>query len=279
MGVEQRDVDDALTIIYLLGRSEVDLLGITTAFGNDSIDIVYRSTQRLLRDLDYSNLPLSKGNTPNDRCSEASEFLVDIVNRNQGEITILATGALTNLYGAYLTDPDFFDKVKQLVLMGGVLEPLLINGHQVDELNFSCDPEATFQVLQSSAPSTVITGHLCLNFLFGESEFQRLTSGIDIPIYRYIYDKTKPWADFMDSVFSCKGFYNWDVVAGVYATQPDLFHDNQEWLISTTEDLTTGLLKVDSSGNGGYRVNIPKAIKDIHEFNKVVFDSWQNVSI
>lgn len=34
--------------------------------------------------------------------SEAVDFLVDMVNRNKGRISILATGSLTNLFAAYL---------------------------------------------------------------------------------------------------------------------------------------------------------------------------------
>ena len=183
MGVEHRDVDDALAAIYLMGRDDVELLGITTTFGNDSIDVVYQSTQKLLNDIGRASTPLLKGGSVDNRKSEAAEFLVEKVNKYQGEITILATGALTNLFGALLFDPDFFDKVQQVVVMGGVLEPLMINGHQVNELNFSCDPEATFQVLNSSAQTTIITGHLCLNALFGQSEFQRLESDKNSAIY------------------------------------------------------------------------------------------------
>ena len=279
MGVEHRDVDDALAAIYLMGRDDVELLGITTTFGNDSIDVVYQSTQKLLNDIGRASTPLLKGGSVDNRKSEAAEFLVEKVNKYQGEITILATGALTNLIGALLFDPDFFDKVQQVVVMGGVLEPLMINGHQVNELNFSCDPEATFQVLNSSARTTIITGHLCLNALFGQSEFQRLESDKNSAIYKYIYDKAKPWADFFDSVFECGGFFNWDVVAGVYATQPDLFLDNTETIVSSSEDLVSGLLKIDPTKTKGYQVNIPQRILDIDKFNDLVFSSWHNVHI
>ena len=66
-----------------------------------------------------------------------------------------------------LIDPDFFSNVSDIIVMGGITEPLLINGEKVDELNFSCDPEATYEVMKSAAPTTVITGNLCLSALFG----------------------------------------------------------------------------------------------------------------
>ena len=104
---------------------------------------------------------------PDHRTSDAARFLVETVDTRRGEVTILATGALTNLYGAYLLDNDFFKKVKNIIVMGGLTEKLLINGHAVDELNFSCDPEATYHVLRSVAPKTVVTGNLCLQAFFG----------------------------------------------------------------------------------------------------------------
>ena len=106
-----------------------------------------------------------------------------------GEVTVdfLATGALTNLFGAYLLDNDFFRKVKEIIVMGGITEPLMINGHVMEELNFSCDPEAAYCVLSSDAPTTVITGNLCLSALFGDLEINRLKGQKNVPIYGYIY--------------------------------------------------------------------------------------------
>lgn len=57
--------------------------------------------------------------------SDAAEFLVDMANQYAGELSILATGSLTNLGGAYTLDPHFFEKVKEIVLMGGITEPLV----------------------------------------------------------------------------------------------------------------------------------------------------------
>ncbi|TFG49619.1 MAG: nucleoside hydrolase, partial [Anaerolineales bacterium] len=44
MGLKTKEVDDGLTLYYLLGRPDIDLLGITTTFGNGTIDQVYQQT-------------------------------------------------------------------------------------------------------------------------------------------------------------------------------------------------------------------------------------------
>ncbi|MBU5584588.1 nucleoside hydrolase, partial [Enterococcus sp. S181_ASV_20] len=60
-----------------------------------------------------------------------AEYLVKQVNLYPNEITILATGALTNLSEALRIDPNFFKKVQEVVLMGGTIEPLKVNHRSV----------------------------------------------------------------------------------------------------------------------------------------------------
>ncbi|QEK12991.1 nucleoside hydrolase [Crassaminicella thermophila] len=279
MGVKERDVDDGLTLLYLLGRNDIDLLGVTTTYGNSTIDIVHNNTIQMFQDLGINNIPLHKGApSPNHRQSAAAEFLVDMTKKYPGEITLLATGSLTNLYGAYKLDNNFFDNLKEIVLMGGIVKPLIINGKNLDELNFSCDPEATYKVLSSNAKVTILTGHICLQAVFGEAEFDRLMNNESIKIYQYIKQKTLPWYEFIMKEFGIKGFYNWDVVSAVYVTNPELFDENFQKVISSTEDLKTGYLKIDPDSSTGYVVNIPTIIKDIHKFNEIIFEAWKNVN-
>ncbi|KXG73870.1 nucleoside hydrolase [Thermotalea metallivorans] len=279
MGVKERDVDDGLTFLYLLGRKDVCISGVTTTYGNSTMDIVYDNTLRMFHELSIQDIPLLRGaSSPKNRHSEAAEFLAEKAAESPGEITVLATGSLTNLLGAYEIDSNFFHHAKQIILMGGITNPLMINGKQLDELNFSCDPEATYQVLSSGAKVTVITGHICLQALFGEKEYKRLMESHDIKIYQYIRNKTNHWFVYIMKEFGIKGFYNWDIVAGVYLTNPQLFDTNITNLVSTSEDLKTGLLKIDNNSNKGYRVNMPTAINNIEEFNEIIFNTWANVA-
>ena len=279
MGIQYSDVDDALTLLYLIGRKDTELLGITTTFGNGEIDAVYHATRNLLEKVDHDGIPLIKGGPKNRRKSQAADFLAAMADLHAGDITILATGALTNLYGAYMIDNDFFKKCRDIVVMGGLIEPLVINQVNCDEVNFSCDPEAAFAVLSSPAPTTVITGKLCLNTLFGENEFRRLEENRHIPVYNYIHDPLAAWRDFMKEVFKTNGFYNWDMVAGVYTTHPELFTDNHQTVVSDAEHYRTGYLKIGDASKEGYELNIPTAITDVGHYNDVVFDAWKNVKM
>ncbi len=275
MGVYGCDVDDGLTLLYLLGRQDIDLLGLTTTYGNNNLDTVYNNTKSIFEELSISNIPLLKGAyDTNNRQSEASEFLVNKVNESPNEITILATGSLTNLLGAYEIDSDFFKKVKEIVLMGGITEPLIINGKIMDELNFSCDAEAVKTVFDSGAKVTILNAHICLQAFFGQKELSKLNTS-DLPIYKYIKSKTLPWFEFILNQYGTDGFNNWDIVASVYITNPELFDNNFVDINSTISDLNTGMLITKS--NPSSTIDMPLNINEVDKFNDLIFDAWSKV--
>lgn len=279
MGVPEKDVDDGLTLLYLLGRKDIEVLGVTTTYGNSTIDIVYSNTKLMFEELNLNHIPLLKGGpSPNDRISPAAEYLLKTVMKYPKEVVLLATGSLTNLFGAYQLDKNFFNYVKEIVLMGGIHKPLVINNKNLDELNFSCDPEATHQVLKSGAKITVLTGHICLQALFGHEEYTKLMNNPSSKVYQYIKEKTIPWFEFIMKEFAIDGFYNWDIVAAVFITNPELFNENHIFVNSTPNDLRTGMLMENTSYSNleRYILNIPTEIKNIEKFNETIFEAWKN---
>lgn len=48
MGINYRDIDDGLTLLYLYKNPNVDLLGISLTFGNDILHKVIESTKVLV---------------------------------------------------------------------------------------------------------------------------------------------------------------------------------------------------------------------------------------
>ncbi|WP_353094912.1 nucleoside hydrolase [Tissierella praeacuta] len=278
MGLPNKDVDDGLTLMYLLGSKVIDLIGVTTTFGNSNIEDVFMATSKLFRDLNIKNIPLKKGSPKNsNRRSEASKFLLDVVNKYPNEITILATGSLSNLYGAYLIDNDFYKKVKEIVLMGGLTKPLIINGKNLNELNFSVDNEASHNVLHSGAKVTTMTGHICLQAEFKKEEYKRLMDNKEIPSYLYIKENSYAWFEHFRELFNTEGFFDWDIVSAVYITNPELFNDNFKYIVSTSEDLKTGFLKIDENNKNGSKINIPTVINDVGLFNELIFEAWKNI--
>ena len=106
VGLPEKPMDDALALLYLLGRPrEAEVLGITCTFANGTAKEVYASTKVLLKEIGRTDIPLLPGaDCEEDPRSEAARFIVETVNARPGEITLVAIGSLTNLYGAWLLD-------------------------------------------------------------------------------------------------------------------------------------------------------------------------------
>lgn len=170
-GINGCDVDDGLALLYLLGDPEAEVLGVTTTYGNNTLEKVYENTKKFVKKIGHDELRVYKGGaTPGETESEAAHYLAEMAEKYAGELEILVTGSVTNLYGAWKHNPEFFHQVKSIVLMGGTTEPLIFAKREMDELNFSCDPLATYTTLTSGTDVAVITGNNCLKVLFTREE-------------------------------------------------------------------------------------------------------------
>ena len=282
MGIEGCDVDDGLALLYLLGKKNVSILGISTTYGNSDIETVFSNTQRILKELGRDNIPLFKGSPSKQvKISEAASFIAETVNTHPGNISILATGSLTNIYDAYLLDNTLFEKISEIVLMGGITEPLVINDKLMDELNFACDPVAAECVLKNGKNISVLTGNNCLTTFFSEKEFSRTLLSSQNPIAKYIIHNTKYWfKDMMDN-FNIDGFHNWDLVAAAFIAEPSLFKHKFQNTIIDPEKLEKGFLTVDISQQKNatlYNLNYPTII-NMPLFCEDVYKTWLNVEM
>lgn len=282
MGVHRKDVDDGLALLYILGSDKLELLGATTTFGNSTLDVVHSTARTVFRELGITDkVPLYRGAADTStRISEAAEALVREVNAHPDEITLIGIGSLTNLLGAQLLDPDFFTKVRGIVLMGGITHPLIINGRPMAELNFASDPEAAYAVLSSPAPVTVITGHLCLQALFTTALYKEMIqtkdpNGRALPIFDYIREKTAPWLRYIGAAYGTGGFHNWDAVAALYLDHPEHFDLETLTFTATVADLSSG--HIVGTAPGSKRLIVPCRIRDIDAFNRQLIENWSRV--
>ncbi|AGB41116.1 Inosine-uridine nucleoside N-ribohydrolase [Halobacteroides halobius DSM 5150] len=275
MGLEKKDVDDGLVLLYLLGREDIRLEGITTTFGNGTLEQANQVTTQMLKDFVMRELPFYSGaKDKEDLDTAAAKFLVQVARENKGELTLLATGPLTNLKAAYKLDSNFFSYLKELVIMGGVTKPLCFKGKEVKELNFSCDPQATKLVLEANLPVMLATGNLCLEAFFGPQDWARVESMES----DYIKNKIKDWYFYGEELINRQGFYMWDLVSALYITHPNIFSDQYYRLQSRVEDLTTGQVLLKPADRKAKTeegiINIPSTIKDIDQFKDAIFRAW-----
>lgn len=263
-GLKGHDVDDGLTLFYLLGMPEIDLLGVTLSYGNGTVLEVQQMTQELQARL---RLNFSYYST-----EEAVDYLVDQVNRFPNEITIIATGALTNLAQAQEKDPTFFNKVQEVILMGGITEPLFVNQRPVTELNFSCDPSATEKVLLSQVKLTIMNGHMTAGAFFSTAEleefFEAANALITADKLRWITDSLQSWIEWNKEVFHFSGFCNWDMTTAVYLERPNWFSQEEYQLAGVQNNLSKGQLTLTNQSD--YLVKMPQKILDLASFNQLV---------
>lgn len=164
------DVDDALALAVLLGSKEIDLIGITTVYG----DVRLRSTIAMhICSLVNRPIPTYLGESKpiSDRevwmsgsegknytnltsfspeSKSAVEYLVQTINPNPNAIEIVAIGPLTNIARAIESSPDFTNNVKRIWVMGGDFSQAKV------EHNFKCDIAAAKIVLESQIPISIL---------------------------------------------------------------------------------------------------------------------------
>jgi inosine-uridine nucleoside N-ribohydrolase len=174
-------IDDALALILALKSPEVQILGITTVAGNASVDMTSANARRVLEYLNVEGVPVVSGaanplshpledalghhgpdglgncGLPPPRLplypGKAWDFLARSVLDAPGEITLIATGPLTNVTHAFKLHPELPRHLTSLVLMGGAygLTPYgKGNRTPFAEFNIWQDPEAAAIVFDST---------------------------------------------------------------------------------------------------------------------------------
>lgn len=108
-------------------------------------------------------VPQMPEGTPTIKPSEehASHFLRRMVRKYPHEVTIYAAGPMTDLALAIAEDPEFASLTKELIVMGGSINPTTDDPEfalsPTHEFNFWMDPEATRAVLHAKWPRLALT--------------------------------------------------------------------------------------------------------------------------
>ena len=132
------DIDDAFAVALALRSPELQILGISTTFGDTETRA--KLLDRLLDEVGRSDIPVAVGNPSRfagtftqRRYAEgghfarkthprAVDFILDQIRRNPGEITLVAIGPLVNVGALIDADAQAFRKLRRVVLMGGSVE-------------------------------------------------------------------------------------------------------------------------------------------------------------
>ncbi|MEL1135991.1 nucleoside hydrolase [Desulfitobacterium sp. THU1] len=277
MGVPGSDINDGLAIFYLMGQKDIELSGITTTYGNGKIDTVYRTTENMLKEMGRMDIPILRGCANRYVLeSEAADYLVEMANDYPGELSIIATGALTNLYAAYVKDHDFFNKIAHLIIVGGIPRDLMISGKLLDEWNFSADPFATQWVLREGKRLTVINHNMGFKLFMNSSEFMNRLNFRKSPIGCYIVNRSLSWLEYSKLSLRSDGFYVRDLLAAVYLAHPQLFEDIEQSVSLNHKNLSKGLLGQADEDEECCQINMP-IIRELDAIIEDLYESWLRV--
>ena len=129
------DVDDAFAVALALRSPELQILGITTTFGDTETRA--KLLDRLLGETGHSDIPVAIGartqanNSFTQRAyaeggrfarathPQAVDFILEQIRKNPGQITLVAIGPLFNVGALIDRDQETFRKLHRVVLMGG----------------------------------------------------------------------------------------------------------------------------------------------------------------
>ena len=289
MGLDNRDIDDGLALVYLVENKDVELLGACTTYANDSLEYVHKQTLELVKDLGI-NLNVYKGrgkfemndytgfgykrfeDDGNFESNEAAKFIVEMANKYPNEIDLLATGSMQNLYDAYMIDNEIGEKLSSVVLMGGITGDLYFGDKIMKELNFSVCPKGAEVAIKKYKNVSILTGNRCMDVEFGINDLERVKSlGSNIK-NEFIIQKIEKWMREFKEKYNYDSIVLWDVIAAIYLMNPDMFRDDFMSVVSTEEDLFEGRLV---EGESAARINIPVVLDDKKindEMIKVVFE-------
>jgi len=172
--------DDAIALLLALASPEVELLGVTTVSGNQTLDKTTANALRVLEFAGRSDIPVYAGAErpiirkrdvaahvhgesgldgpdlppPTGRAGDrhAVEFIAEQLREREGKVTLVPTGPLTNIALLFATHADA--RPERIVLMGGAIGEG--NRTPAAEFNIWADPEAAQRVFLEGLDTTMI---------------------------------------------------------------------------------------------------------------------------
>ena len=173
------DIDDSFALALLLTSPQIELRGVSTAWGDTTLRV--RLVERLLRELGRDDVPVFAGmqTTSHNGFTQARwasgphlpggvdppaklqpppggsiDFMLQQARSHPGEITLLALGPLSNLAAAISRDRVAFQQFKQVVMMGGSIR----QGYSRSDYDPPQPPSAEYNIFTDPASARTVFG-------------------------------------------------------------------------------------------------------------------------
>ena len=266
-------IDDAMAIFYAIAAPEIDLLGLTTVFGNVTTPKATRNALYLLEQAGIE-IPVAEGlhrprvlpafppssavhgaegfgtlTVPAPRrhalAETAPEYLVRMAREHRGELVLCPIGPLTNIAAAMELDPSFCSNLKGMVVMGGSLRA----GGNITpaaEANFYHDPHAADYVLRHGCHITLVGLDVTNRVICPRSFFAGLACE-SRKIGGLLRDMADYYIDFYETVGKFAGCGMHDPSALVACIAPELFTTEPHALRVTCHGDRSGEMIIEES--------------------------------
>lgn len=245
-------VDDAIAILLAATSDEIDLRGITTVAGNQTLKKTSRNTLQVLEMAGRTDIPVASGadrpirrklrtagnvhgreglgnvTLPAPKTKlygrDAAALQKKLIEECSEKITIVATGPLTNIAILLRSYPHLKDRIEKIVLMGGGS----YNGNTTPmaEFNMLEDPEADKIVFCSEIPIVMCGLDVTMKAAMRKPDIDRLKghhsmicdfASKELSFYSKVYEKYENWEG---------GCAVHDAVTIAYLIKPDLMKGN-----------------------------------------------------
>ena len=256
--------DDAIAILLALASPELDLVGITTVQGNQTLEKTTANAIRILEFAGRSDVPVAAGAKrpllrepfvakyvhgesgldgpalPPAQGSPLDQHAVDFLGEHVDGTTLVAVGPLTNVGLLLARYPGA--RPERIVLMGGSIG--LGNVTPAAEFNIWADPEAAARVFESGLDITMIGLDVTHEALMTKADADRLRDtgrvGTLVAELWEFYNR------FHSQTYGFDGSPIHDAVALAYAFRPELVETaHRHVAIECGSELTRGRTVVD----------------------------------
>ncbi len=270
-------IDDSMMIQLALKSPEVQIEALTTVFGNSYVHLTTRNALINLEVAERTDIPVACGaakplirpytpgnagkvhgqdglgdcHFPDPKCqalaTPAAMLIVERVMQSPGDLTMLATGPLTNLALALSLEPRISQQVRDVVIMGGIIERDL--NCPIAETNIRNDPDAARIVFHAGWPLTMVPLDVTLKT---EMDLQHLEQirGANTRVGTFLYKISPVYLEWCRKRYNRKAMKLHDSAALAYILDPSLFQSQELAVdIEVHGELTSGQTVVDIQGD------------------------------
>lgn len=265
-------VDDAMALYFAMAHPAIELLGISTTFGNVSVAQAARNALYLCA-LAGRRLPVTEGvNTPTRKNPQppdpeihgadglgnlperptrtpppdertAARFIVEMAQVHPGDVSLVAIGPPGNLSQALRLEPRLPELLKQVIVMGGTItEPGDVS--PVAESNIWHDPHAADHIFTAGFKLTMVGLDVTHRFALPLALFERIAARQQHPATDTLLHAARFHAAFCARLYpelaSAQACFGQDALAMIHLVRPDLFATQEGRVRVVTEGLAQG---------------------------------------